>query len=140
MEVLIGMNTTYDEIYQFFINNISVDQLSLPNTVESQYELIRNGIAHFNNRMQDVLSGDDQLESVSRLLTSNEMLVLVHIIKLILTNNILMYKSSVLIGFTKEIGAKNVGDQLSALRILVANEENEIEMIIFRADNSSIME
>jgi len=134
------MNTTYDEIYQFFINNISVDQLSLPNTVESQYELIRNGIAHFNNRMQDVLSGDDQLESVSRLLTSNEMLVLVHIIKLILTNNILMYKSSVLIGFTKEIGAKNVGDQLSALRILVANEENEIEMIIFRADNSSIME
>jgi len=134
------MNTTYDEIYRFFINNISVDQLSLPNTVEGQWEVIKNGVAHFNNKMEDALVADDATETVSRALTNNEMLVLAHILKFILLQNMLIYKSSTLSPFTKEIGVKNVGDQLKAIRELIAYEEEEIDMIIFRSDNSTIME
>ena len=134
------MNTTYDEIYQFFINNISVDQLSLPSTIEGQYELIRNGVSHYNGKLRDDLVGDDGTESVDRVLNNDQFLAITHIMRKILLNNLLMYKSSILIGFTKEIGAKNVGDQLKALRDLIKDEDNEVEMIIFRADDSTIMD
>jgi hypothetical protein len=134
------MNTTYDQIYQFFINNISVESLSLPNTEARQYELIRNGISHFNNMVRDNLVADDTLETVDRELNNDEMLAIAHILKLKLLQNLLMYRSSIMIPFTKEIGLKNVGDQLKAIRELIASEQNEIEMILFHADDTTIME
>ena len=93
------MGTTYDEIYQFFINNISVDQLSLPNTVEGQYELIRNGIAHYNNKSRKSLVADDKTEMIDKQLNNDEMMAIGHILRLILLQNLLMYKSSILISF-----------------------------------------
>jgi len=131
--------TSYDEIYQFFLNNISVDNLMLPSSIEGQYEAIRNGISHYNNITRENVIADDETETVNVKLNNDQILILAHCMKLILLQNILMYKNSIMIPFTKEIGVKNVGDQIKSIQASIEEEKNTIGMLIFNADDTTIM-
>jgi len=130
---------SYDVIYQYFINNITIDSLFLPATITLQKEAIKNAVILYNNRMQDTLTCDDTLEVVDQALTDNQILLIANFIKLVLLKNVHTYKSSILYTFTKEIGVKDVQAQLKAAQYDIESQENSINMLIFNADDSTIM-
>lgn len=131
--------TTYDDIYGLFITNCSVDPSALPNTPEKQYDVIKNAILLFNNRMRDNITCDDDQEIVSRRLSDDEQLIIARYIRLTLLRNLRTYKNSIFTVFTKEIGVRNINAQLNSLKDEIEQEENTIDMLIFHMSDESIM-
>lgn len=131
--------TTYDEIYGLFIVNCRTENLELPSTPEQQYDVIKNAVMLFNNRMRDNIKCDDDLEVVNRQLTDDEKLVIAHYIRLTLLKNLRTYKNSIFTTFTQEIGVRNVNAQLNSLKDEIADEQDTINMLIFNMSDESIM-
>lgn len=131
--------TSYDTIYQYFINNIYVSNPFLPQTDNSQKEAVKNAVSSFNFEMGDDLSCDDTLEEVNRDLKDSEIMLIANYIKLAVLKNVHTYKSSIMVPYTKEVGVKFVGDQLKSAQYDIALQEKVIDDIIFRLDDSSIM-
>lgn len=131
--------TSYDTIYRYFINNITIDSMFLPQTVEEQKDAIANAVAIYKNRMREELECDDDNETVSIDLSNEQLLILANMIKLVVVKNIHSYKSSLLYTFTKEIGVKDVQAQLKAAQYDIALQEKVINDLIFYSDDESIM-
>lgn len=131
--------TTYDELYELFMVNCRADELSLPRTTEQMYDVIKNAVMLYNNRLRDNLICDDNIESVNRELDDDQKLVIAHYIRLTLLKNVRTFKNSIFTTFTQEIGIRNINAQLSSLRDEIAEEENTIGMLIFHMTDESIM-
>lgn len=131
--------TSYDDIYQLFLNNIKVEDIDLPDTDPGRYNLIHNAVNLFNNRLRDNLACNDEIETVTRELNNDELLIIIHFMRLTLLKNLLTYKNSIFNVFTKEIGVKNITAQVNSLEFEINNEENIIDQIIFNSDDSTIM-
>ncbi|WP_025912077.1 hypothetical protein [Priestia flexa] len=126
--------TSYDEIWLSFLNNCKMNKNEIPTTPEMIYECIQNAVSHFNNRLRTKVSCNHQNESVDSVLSEDELLILSHMIKLILIKNELVYQSTLLQPFQKDIGIKNYNVQINALREQVKEVEKDVERLIFNAD------
>ena len=124
------MNSTYDDIFAMFLENCQVDDIDLPNTDEGKYNMIKNAVLHFNNRLSDNLQANNELEEVDRVLTDSHLLILAHYLRLSFLKNKLALFSQLWQPFQKDIGLKNFSYQLSALKTIVEDEENTIDAII----------
>ena len=122
--------TSYDQIYIMFLENCKVDDIDLPNTDEGKYNMIKNAILHFNNRLFDNLQTNDELEEVDRDLTDSHLLILAHYLRLSFLKNELLIFSRTWQPFQKDIGLKNFSYQISALKEIVKDEQNTIDAII----------
>ena len=74
--------TTYDQIWQTFLNNIKISDIDLPQTEEKIYETIRNSIMLFNNKMRTEIKADDASEQLDTELSNDYLLLLANFIKL----------------------------------------------------------
>lgn len=124
--------TTYDTVWETFLNKCKIDDLDLPTSDEAIYRTIQNAILTFNMKLEDNLSGDNENEVLSRELNNNELLLLAHCIRLIILENQLIYFSGTFNPFTKEIGTRNFGNQLNRLEGLVQREDDIIDSIVIK--------
>lgn len=124
--------TTYDTVWETFLNKCKIDDLDLPTSEEAIYRTIKNAILTFNMKLEDNLSGDNENEVLSRELNNNELLLLAHCIRLIILENQLIYFSSTFSPFAKEIGVRNLGNQMNRLENLVQREDNIIDSIVIK--------
>lgn len=122
--------TSYDTIWNTFLNNTKVDDLDLPQTPIKIYDAIHNGILHFNNRLRENLDYDDDLEQVDRDLSGDNLLILAHYIRYVFLLNQQTYFQNVWQPFTKDIGMKNFTAQLKSLENSVEREQETIEKLI----------
>ncbi|MEC0584585.1 hypothetical protein P8854_22120, partial [Bacillus spizizenii] len=51
--------TSYDQIWETFLNNCETSDFDVPQEEEDIYKSIRNAILHFNNRLRDNLKADN---------------------------------------------------------------------------------
>lgn len=131
--------TTYDELYTLFTTNYSSDGLFLPKTTEQQYNVIKNSVMLYNNRLRENLICDDSTETISGDVSDDKKLIIARFIRLTLLRNTRTFKNSMFDTFTKEIGVKNINSQLSSLKDDIETEENAISMLIFNMTDESIM-
>lgn len=124
--------TTYDTVWETFLNKCKIDDLDLPTSEEAIYRTIKNAILTFNMKLEDNLSGDNENEVLSRELNNNELLLLAHCIRLIILENQLIYFSGTFSPFAKEIGVRNLGNQMNRLENLVQREDNIIDSIVIK--------
>lgn len=124
------MSTTYNTIWSMFLQNCQVDDLDLPQTDDGKYDMIKNGVLHFNNRLQDNLQTDNLTETVDRDLSDNHLLILAHFLRLALLINKTTLFSLTWQPFMKDIGLKNFSYQLKTLEFLVEKQEEKIDSII----------
>lgn len=126
------MQTSYDTVWESFLNKCKIDDLDLPTSDRAIHSTIQNAILYFNSRLEDDLEGDNEAEFLDRKLSGNELLLLSHCIRLIILENQLIYYAGTFSPFTKEIGARNLGNQMNRLENLVEREENKIDSIMIK--------
>jgi hypothetical protein len=123
--------TTYDDLWTEFITNCKTDDINLPQTDLGKYNIIHSAIRQYKNRMIDTeLNWDDTLETVNKVLDDNQIIIIAHYIRLSFLENQVISFSTIWQPFQKEIGVKNIREELSALRALVQDERKNIENII----------
>lgn len=127
------MTTSYDTIYTTFLNNCKVSDIDLPQTTDKIYEAIHNAIRHFNNRLRDELQWDDAIETVSRELSNDDLLVLSHYIRLIFLKNQKTYFENLWQPFQKDVGLKNFSTQLRSLESSIIDQEKFIDQLIMNS-------
>ncbi|ETT49346.1 hypothetical protein BSK66_26740 [Paenibacillus odorifer] len=125
------MNTTYDEIYTEFITNTKTDNINLPKTNTQMYNSIHSAIRHYNVRLRDDLSFNDESETVDRTLNNDELILISHYLRLSFLENQWIEYTTTWNPFEKDIGIKNYQSQNKAMQSLVELEKKEIEAIIF---------
>lgn len=130
-------NTTYDQIYECFLENCGYDFSELPQTDERRYSLINNAVSYYNQkarkyegRIQGDINCDDILECLNVKLNSTELMILANIIALIFSKNKLVEFSSVYGVFAKEMGLKNYQAQVSARQYIIDKYEREVARLI----------
>ncbi len=124
------MNTTYDQIWQTFLNNCKVSDIDLPQLPEKIYEEIKNAVTRFNNKMRTVITCDDATETLSEKLSEDHLLILAHYIRLTFLINQRTYFESLWQPFSSDVGLKNFGTQLNSLKTSVQEQERTIDSLI----------
>lgn len=127
--------TSYDQIWTTFLNNCKVSDIDLPQTPEKIYEIIRNGVMHFNNRLREDIVCDDSTETLNRELSNDYLLILAHYIRLIFLINQKTYFESLWQPFAKDVGLKNFSTQLKSLETSIAEEERTIDRLIMNMED-----
>ena len=130
--------TSYDTVWSMFLQNCKTDDIELPQTNQGKYDMIRNSILYFNNRMEDSLKTDDLTETVNRELSDDHLLILANFLRLAFLKNQLTYFITVYQPFQKEKKKKNFSYQLSALKTIVEDEVNTIDAIILHQSEDFI--
>ncbi|QOJ79938.1 hypothetical protein [Bacillus subtilis] len=125
--------TSYDQIWETFLNNCETSDFDVPQTEEQIYQSIRNAILHFNNRLRDSLKADDSTETVNRDLSEDDLLIIAHFLRYIFLLNKKTLFENTWQPFTNDVGIKNFGTQLNSLKQSVIDQKNEIERLILNA-------
>ncbi|MHC9080412.1 hypothetical protein [Bacillus altitudinis] len=129
------MNTTYDQIWQCFLDNCKTSDINLPSDDEAIYSQIKNASLLFNNRFRDNrIKCDDDTETVDRLLNEDDLLILGNYIRLVFLKNELTSYSSIWQPFSKDIGATHLSAQIKALESQVNEQQRTIDKIIFNTE------
>lgn len=119
------MNTTYDQIWQCFLDNCKTSDINLPTDDEGIYSQIKNASLLFNNRFRDNrIKCDNDTETVDRLLNEDDLLILGNYIRLVFLKNELTAYSSTWQPFSKDIGTTHFSAQIKALESQV-NEQRK---------------
>lgn len=124
------MPTTYDTIWQTFLNNCKVSDIDLPNSPEKIYEQIKNAVMRFNNRLRKELVCDDTSETVNEELSEDNLLIVAHYIRLIFLINQRTYFESLWQPFSSDVGLKNFSTQLRSLDTSIKDQERTIDTLI----------
>lgn len=125
--------TSYDVIYQTFLNNCKVSDIDLPQTNEGKYEAIKNAVLHLNNRLRTKYKADDVTESLDSDLNEDDLLILAQYIRLIFLINQRTYFESLWQPFSSDVGLRNFGSQLKSLEKSIESQEKNIESLITNA-------
>lgn len=129
------MNTTYDQIWQCFLDNCKTSDINLPSDDEDIYSQIKNASLLFNNRFRDNrIKCDNDTETVDRLLNEDDLLILGNYIRLVFLKNELTSYSSIWQPFSKDIGATHLSAQIKALESQVNEQQRTIDKIIFNTE------
>ncbi|MCM3110032.1 hypothetical protein [Lederbergia lenta] len=124
------MSTSYDLVWQSFLNNCKVSDIDLPNIDEQIYEAIRNGVMHLNNRLRTVYKCDDLTETIDDELSADHLLILIHMIRHIFLTNQRVYFVNLWQPFAKDITIRNFTAQLRSLDSTITEAKNDIELLI----------
>lgn len=125
------MNTSYNEIYQAFLNNCKVSDIDLPSTDEGKYEQIKNALMYFNNRMGTSFVANDETETVNGELSESHLLILANYIRWVFLINQKTYFESLWQPFSSDVGIKNFGTQIKSLESSIEKQEDIIDSLIF---------
>lgn len=128
------MKTSYDLIWQTFLNNCKVSDIDLPNTPELMYEQIKSGVMRFNNRLRTSVQCDDLIEQLSEELNEDHLLILAHYIRLIFLINQKTYFESLWQPFAKDVGLKNFNTQIKSLEVSIKEQESTIDSLIVNTE------
>lgn len=127
--------TSYDTVWQTFLNNCKVSDIDLPQTPDKVYETIKNAVMHFNNRFRTSITCDDVLEQLSEELTEDYLLILAHYIRFIFLKNQKTYFESLWQPFKKDVGLNNFSTQIKSLEISVSEQERTIDRLIMNMED-----
>ncbi|MED1863234.1 hypothetical protein P4V41_07180 [Fictibacillus nanhaiensis] len=126
--------TSYDEIWESFLNNCKASDIDIPQLPEKIYEAIHNAIRHFNNRLREEMKWDDQAETVDRVMTNDHLLILSHYIRYFFLVNQKTYFQSLFQPFMKDVGVKNFSSQLKSIESSIYEEQKMIDRIIMNSE------
>lgn len=135
--------TTYDTIWEVFIDNCMVDPSTLPTSNEGKYSLIHNGIRKYNvsTDISEVkLTYDDTLEQINIELDDNRLLLLAYCMRYNFLENDLIAFEQVWQPFIKEIGQKFYREQISGRESTLARTKFEINQLLLNIDDMSFLE
>lgn len=131
------MNTSYDEIWESFLENCSYDSSEIPQSDERRYSMIRNAVRYYNQkakkyegRIQGNLICDDMMEEINAKLNSVELLIIANVLGYILCKNKLVEFTSIYGTFAKEMGFKDYKAQIEGRQTEVNRYEEEISRLI----------
>lgn len=131
------MNTSYDEIWESFLENCSYDSSEIPQTDERRYSMIKNAIRYYNQkakkyegRIQGNLVCDDMMEELNVKLNSIELLILANVLGYIFCKNKLVEFTSIYGTFAKEMGFKDYKAQVEGRQAEVNRYEEEVSRLI----------
>lgn len=130
--------TTYDELWIIFMNKVKLSDIDVPSTPDKIYDAIHGAVLSFNNRLRDSLDYDDTLETLSRTLNNDDLLILAHFIRIDILSNQLIYFTNVWQPFARDISIRNFSAQLKSLESLVEREEKLIEKMILNTQEDYI--
>lgn len=138
------MNTTYDEIFQCFIDNCGIDTSALPKEDYKKYNMIINGIRHYNSIIDEddaigKLTYDNQTETVSAKLDDTRLLILAYCIRYTYLENQLIEFEEIWAPFQDEIGIKNYGDQIKGRENTLERTEKKILELLSTIEDSNLM-
>lgn len=131
------MNTSYDEIWECFLENCGYDYSEIPQTDERRYSMIKNAINYYNQKAKKyegrIVGGlvpDDMMEQLNKKINSTELLIIANILGYIICKNKLVEFTSVYGTFAKEMGFKDYKAQVEGRQVEVARFESEISRLI----------
>lgn len=131
------MGTSYDEIWESFLENCGYDRDELPKADELRYSMIKNAIRYYNQRVKKYSSFirgglicDEITETLNFTLKDVEMLILSNVLGYIFCKNKLNEFVSTYSVFAKEMGFKDYKNQLEGRQGDVSDYENEIRRLI----------
>ena len=135
-------NTTYQEIWNTFVNIIGVVGEDLPQDDEGKYILINSGILRYNSLTEDSekkIIGNDFTEEINMNLDYNRLLLLCNCIKFIYLENEKNEYEAVWGVFSNDIGLKFYGDTVKAKRNTLVDTEKEINRLLDKIDPMSYL-
>ncbi|MGJ0846630.1 hypothetical protein ACR77J_08070 [Tissierella praeacuta] len=138
------MNTTYDEIFQCFLENCGVDPSRLPTDEEKIYDLIKNAIRYYNAEIDILdavgkLSYNDTLEEINVTLDDTRMMLLVYCLKYIYLENQLIEFQEIWSPYQQELGFRNYKDQVGGRERSLERVRQDILKYLFRIENKDII-
>lgn len=126
------MNTTYTDLYKFFIRQTKVNNNDLPSSEESQKNLINDGVMEFNIRLRigkEKLQCDDALEELNEKLSNEFFMFLSECMTLIVYKNMLQEYVSTWETFQNDIGRKYYKDQLNGKQKMIEDQEIRLKSL-----------
>lgn len=128
------MNTSYDQIWQTFLNNCKVSDIDLPKTPEKIYEQIKNAVMYFNNKFRTKLVCDDNLEELNEELIEDHLLILANYIRYIFLVNQKTYYEALWNPFRKDVGLNNFSTQIKSLETSIKSQKDTIDLLIMNTE------
>lgn len=125
------MNTTYAEIWDKFETIARFDEYDLPTTIDGRRKLINASVDIFNIKRFDELECDNTLDEINRQLTPQEIMLLVHCMKLQVCHNIYSDFTTTYSMYQKEVGFKDYKAQVDSRETLIKLQENVVDDIVF---------
>lgn len=123
--------TTYDHLWQTFLNNCKVSDIDLPKLPEQIYEQIKNATMYFNNRLRTNVVCDDILEELSEELNEDNLLILANFIRLVFLINQKTYLENLWQPFQSDVGIKNFNSQIKSMENSIKEQKDTIDTLIF---------
>ena len=131
--------TTYDEIYECFLENGRLEDSALPQTQDRIYSLIENAIRIFNIKMETKYSCDREKEIISVKMSDIELIILAYIIRQILLENEYTHFITTWSPFSKEIGIANYKSQENAKKQAMETAKKRVNEFISIYEDADIM-
>ncbi|MEI2464997.1 hypothetical protein [Niallia taxi] len=126
--------TSYDQIWTTFLNNCMVSDLELPQSDEGKYEMIKNAVMYFNNRLRTSLTCDDASETLSEEVEDDYLLIIANYIRYIFLINQKTYFENLWMPFSKDVGLKNFNTQLNSLKASIELQDKTIDRLIINTE------
>lgn len=136
------VNTTYQEIWNTFVNIVGVVGEDLPQDDEGKYILINSGVLRYNSLTEDSekkIISNDFSEEINVSLDYNRLLLLCNCIKFIYLENEKNEYEAVWGVFSNDIGLKFYGDTVKAKRNTLVDTEKEIYRLLDKIDPMSYL-
>lgn len=136
--------TTYDQIWQCFIDNCGVDVTQLPTDDYRKYNMIKNATMHYNNFIDEEdnigkITCDDSTETINVKLDGSRLLILAYCMKYVELENQLVEFEELYTPFQKEMGIKNYKDQVKGRENTLARTNQKIIELLSNIEDRSIM-
>nr|DAX85760.1 MAG TPA: hypothetical protein [Caudoviricetes sp.] len=135
--------TTYQEIWDTFVDFTGVPVEDLPQTEEGMYSLIKSGILKYNSvteKSETKLIGNEIMEELNVELDYDRLLLLAYCLKYIFLENEKNEYESVWGVFSNDIGLKFYGDTVKAKRSTLSATNKEIFRLLNKIDPMSFLE
>lgn len=138
------MTTSYDEIFECFLENCGIDTSMLPTTNEAIYRMIKNAVRHYNTYIPKsdkigAVSCDDDEERINVKLDDARLLILAYCLKYVYLENQLVGFQELWSPFIKEIGFKDYKAQVEGRENTLKRTKNKIIELIGLIEDLSIM-
>ncbi|MEM5009250.1 hypothetical protein WKH57_00885 [Niallia taxi] len=126
--------TSYDQIWTTFLNNCMVSDLELPQSDEGKYEMIKNAVMYFNNRLRTSVTCDDFTETLNEEVEDDYLLIIANYIRYIFLINQKTYFENLWQPFSKDVGLKNFNTQLNSLKNSIELQDKTIDRLIINTE------
>jgi len=124
------MSTSYDTIYNKFLDISKTDNKNLPTTDDGKYGMITTAIDAVNNRVRTDYTYDNELEQVNENLNNDIILLIANYMRLYFLENQKTYYVTMFKPFMKEIGLLHYNTDIKAYETDISLQNGKIDEII----------